>query len=108
MPDSLTLAEAAQHYLEMLEQQGKHQRTIYTYHRDLAQIQAFFGEARQIHTITLPLMGRFLKSEELLMLPNGSPRAKQTTQKTIRVFRMLLIWLQQTGALPEINLELIR
>lgn len=71
MPDSLTLVEAAQHYLEHLEQQGKNKRTIDTYHRDLAQVQDFFGAERPIQTLSLPLIGRFLKSDALLILPNG-------------------------------------
>ena len=104
MTASMSLTEAAHLFLEHLEAQGKHPRTLSTYHRDLKQIQAFFGPDRPVHTLTLPWMGRFLKSDELLTLPNGTPRAEQTIKKTIRVFRMLFSWLHQTGALTELTL----
>lgn len=104
MQTPLKLAEAAQHYLEQLEAQGKSQRTLYTYHRDLMQIQAFFGADRHIQELTLPWIGRFLKSNELLKLPNGKERALQTVHKTIRVFRMLMTWLYHAGHLTELLL----
>lgn len=104
MTQPLTLAEATQHYLNCLQTQGKHARTLYTYGKDLQQIQAFFGPERLVQSLTLPLIGRFLKSDQLLKLPNGKERAPQTVQKTIRVFRMWMVWLRQEGHLADIAL----
>ena len=88
MSNSLTLSNAAELYLKMLADAGKSKRTLYTYGKDLEQIQRFFGPTRILGTFSLPLIGRFLKSDELLRLSNGEARAPQTVRKTVRVFRM--------------------
>jgi len=100
----ITLSEATSQYLEYLKYHGKSERTLYTYGRDMQQILAFFGPDRTINSIPLPLIGRFLKSDELLKLPNGQERGPQTVKKTIRVFRMFMQWLVQVGYLSEIAL----
>jgi len=100
----VTISEATSQYLEYLQHHGKSERTLYTYGRDIQQILAFFGPDRAINNIPLPLMGRFLKSDELLKLPNGQDRAPQTVNKTIRVFRMFMQWLVYVNYLPEITL----
>lgn len=104
MTAPIMLSEAATQYLEYLQHFGKSERTLYTYNRDLQQILAFFGPDRSINNIPLPLMGRFLKSDELQKLPNGQERAPQTVNKTIRVFRMFMEWLVEVNYLPEITL----
>jgi site-specific recombinase XerD len=100
----ITLTEAATQYLEYLAHHGKKPRTLYTYNRDLQQILTFFGPERLIGNMPLPLIGRFLKSDELLKLPNGQERKPPTVNKTIRVFRMFMQWLVQVDYLPEVNL----
>jgi hypothetical protein len=104
MATDITLQEASIAFLEHLKAQGKHERTLYTYGQDLKQIQAFFGSERSVQKITLPFIGRFLKSDELLKLSNGNNRAPQTIKKTIRVFRMLMLWLHQEEYLTELHL----
>ena len=104
MTAPITLFEASIQYLEYLKNQGKSDRTLYTYNRDLQQILSFFGPERLVDNIPLPLIGRFLKSDELRKLPNGQDRAPQTVNKTIRVFRMFMQWLVQVGYLSELNL----
>lgn len=92
-----TLQEAAREYLDHLREQGKSTRTLYTYGKDLEQIMAFFGPERDISTIVLPQVGKFLKSDALLKLPNGRERAFKTVEKTKRVFRMFMCWAFQRG-----------
>lgn len=104
MSNPIPLSEAAVQYIEFLKYQGKSKRTLDTYQRDLQQILAFFGPARLVGNMPLPLIGRFLKSDELLRLPNGDARASQTVHKTIRVFRMWMQWLVQVGYLTELIL----
>jgi site-specific recombinase XerC len=100
----ITLSEAAAQYLEHLKIQDKSERTLYTYGKDIQQILAFFGPERLVGNVPLPLMGRFLKSDELLKLPNGQDRSLPTVSKTIRVFRMFMQWLVQVAYLSELNL----
>src|SRR5688572_6748823 len=88
----ITMSEAISLYLEYLKQQGKSQRTLYTYGKDLEQIIQFFGTEKQLVSITLPQVGKFYQSDVLLRLSNGKQRSPQTVSKTLRVFRMFMIW----------------
>ncbi len=100
----ITLHEAAQAYLEHLREQGKKERTIYTYGKDLLQMEAFFGADRKLAAILPPHVGKFLKSEELLRLPNGTERAKPTVDKTVRVLRMFFLWAKDTDRIERLPL----
>jgi site-specific recombinase XerD len=97
----ITMRQAITEYLDHLQAQGKQARTLYTYGKDCEQILAFFGAERPLASITPALVGRFLNSEELNLLPKGTPRSQRTVDKTIRVFRMLLVWAQGQGYLAE-------
>ncbi len=99
-----TLHEAAQAYLAHLKAQGKKERTLYTYGRDFEQVETFFGADRKLSAILAPHVGKFLKSDALLKLPNGGDRAKPTVDKTIRVFRMFLVWAKDTGRIDKLPL----
>jgi len=99
-----TLHEAAQAFLEHLREEGKKERSLYTYARDLMQIEAFFGPDRKLGAILVPHVGKFLKSGELLRLPNGKERARPTVEKTVRILRMLLVWAKETGRLERLPL----
>jgi len=101
---NFTLSEASTQFLAHLKAKGKSERTLYTYGRDMQQILAFFGPERPVGQITLPLIGRFLKSDDLLKLSSGQERAPQTVKKTIRVFRMFMQWLFQEGYLTDLQL----
>ena len=92
-----TLNEAAAAYLEHLKTEGKSQSTLYTYGKDFEQMEAFFGEKRQLSKILPAHVGKFLKSDALLRLPSGKDRAKPTVAKTVRVMRMFFVWAHDTG-----------
>ena len=100
----ITLHEAAQAYLEHLRTQGKKERTLYTYGQDFKQMEAFFGADRKLKSILPPHVGKFLKSDDLLRLPNGGERAKPTVEKTVRVLRMFLVWARETGRIDKLPL----
>jgi hypothetical protein len=70
----------------------------------LDQVGAFFGPDKPLQSITLPLVGKFLKSDALLRLPNVKERAPQTIAKTIRVFRMFLFWAKEQGYIEQVPL----
>ena len=99
-----TLHVAAEAYLEHLRQSGKRDRTIYTYGRDIDQIEAFFGKDRRLAAILAAHVGKFLKSDALLKLPSGKERAKPTVDKTVRVLRMFLVWAKETGRIAKLPL----
>lgn len=98
----ITLHAAAQAYLEHLREQGKKERTLYTYGQDFKQMEAFFGVDRKLANILPPHVGKFLKSDDLLRLPNGKERAKPTVDKTVRVLRMFLVWAKETGRIDKL------
>jgi len=99
-----TIHEAAQAYLEHLRTQGKKERTLYTYAKDFDIIESFFDGGKPLASIRTPQVGKFFKSDLLLKLPSGKERAKPTLDKTVRVFRMFLVWAKETGRLDALPL----
>ena len=99
-----TLHEAARGYLEHLASQGKKERTLYTYGKDLEQIEAFFGVDRKLTGILAPHVGKFFRSDALLKLPSGKERSQPTVEKTKRVLRMFLVWAHETGRIDNLPL----
>jgi len=91
-------------YLEHLKKEGKSERTIYTYQKDTEQIIEFHGADRRLTSILTPHVGKFLKSDILLKLPNGKQRAEQTVRKTVRVFRMFMCWCMEHGYIDRLPL----
>ena len=103
MPEH-TIHEAAEAFLGYLREQGKKERTLYTYRKDLELVEAFFGGDKKMSSIRTPQVGKFFKSDTLLKLPTGRERAKPTLDKTVRVFRMFLVWAKDTGQLADLPL----
>jgi len=104
MTPPLTLAEAVEQYMTLLQQQNKSKATLYTYGMDLKQVLAYFGNERSVQSISLPQVGKFYRSDILLKCPNGKKRAEQTVRKTVRVFRMFILWLHSQGQIDTIPL----
>ena len=99
-----TLGHALAEYLDYLKAEGKSERSLYTYGMDAKQIIAFFGTDRKLTSILTPHVGKFLKSDTLLKLPNGKCRADLTVKKTVRVLRMFLGWAQDKGYIASLPL----
>jgi len=99
-----TLGEVLAEYLEHLKQEGKSERTIYTYQKDAEQIMGFFGADRKLTSILTPHVGKFLKSDALLKMHGDRNRSEVTVRKTIRVFRMFLIWAKEIGYIERLPL----
>ena len=87
-----TIHNAALAYLNHLHSEGKKERSIYTYSKDLEQIERFFGGERRLSSILAPQVSQFIQSDILLKLPNGEMRAEPTIEKTKRCLRMFLVW----------------
>ena len=99
-----TLGQAMAEYLEHLKDEGKSERTLYTYTRNTEQIISFFGADRRLSGILVPHVGKFLKSDALLRLPNGNERAEPTVRKTVRILRMFLCWSLERGYITKLPL----
>ena len=97
-----TLREAMQEYLEYLRTEGKSERTLYTYDRDVQQIVGFFGTEKKLSAVLTPHVSKFLTSDALLKLPNGRERAAITVRKTVRVLRMFLVWAREKGYIAKL------
>ena len=101
-----TIHTAAMAYLNHLKSRGMSERSIYTYSKDLEQVERFFGGERRLSSILTPQVSRFVESDILLKLTNGEMRAEPTIEKTKRCLRMFLVWaknreLIDTLPLPE-------
>jgi len=96
--------QAAEAFIGHLRESGKKERTLYTYRKDLDAVEAFFGADRQLAEIRLPQVGKFYKSDLLLKLPDGKERAERTVAKTVRVFRMMMVWARESGRIEELPL----
>jgi site-specific recombinase XerD len=99
-----TLSNAAREYLDYLKGQGKTERTLYTYGMDLKQVEAHFGPDKKLASILIPHVSGFMKSDALLKTPNGKDRSEQTIKKTVRVFRMFLVWALGQGYIAKLPL----
>lgn len=97
-----TLHAAIQEHLEYLKEQGKSERTLYTYGMDLQQIEAFFGPEKKLKSILVPHVAGFLKSDILLKMRGDKERSEITVRKTIRVFRMFLLWAIEKGYIEKL------
>ena len=99
-----TLGELSEAYLAHLKEQGKKERTLFTYGMDLRDVNGFFGEDKKLTTLRPADFGRFLKSDTLLKLKTGKPKSDITIKKTVRVMRMMLVWAVETGVLTKLPL----
>lgn len=100
----MTLHDALREYLSALRNDGKSERTLYTYNKDAEQIEAHFGPDKKLGAILVPHVTGFLKSDALLKLPSGKERSEPTVRKTVRVFRMFLVWALERGYITKLPL----
>ena len=99
-----TLHDALQEYMSSLRDEGKSERTLYTYTKDAEQIEAYFGPDKKLASILIPHVSGFLKSDALLKMRGDKDRSEVTVRKTIRVFRMFLTWCLERGYISKLPL----
>lgn len=99
-----TLHDAVLEHLEYLKGQGKSERTLYTYGKDLEQVEAYFGPDKKLSAILIPHVAGFLKSDALLKMSGDKGRSEITVKKTIRVFRAFLVWAKEQGYIDKLPL----
>ena len=100
----MTIHETTAAFINHLRENGKKERTLYTYRKDLDLIEGYFGKDKKLQEVRITQVGKFLKCDALLKLGNGNARAERTVAKTIRVFRMMLVWAKDTGLIDELPL----
>lgn len=99
-----TITTTTQSFLNHLRNAGKKERTLYTYRKDLDIVESFFGKDRPLVEIKTPQVGKFFKSPILLKTATGQDRAERTIAKTMRVFRMMMVWAKETNRIEELPL----
>lgn len=99
-----TLHDAVLEHLDYLKGQGKSERTLYTYGKDLEQVEAHFGYDKKLSAILTPHVAGFLKSDALLKMHGDKDRSEITVKKTIRVFRGFLVWAREQGYIEKLPL----
>lgn len=102
--ETMNLSNINTAFLDHLKELGKSERTIYTYRKDLDIVEAFFGGDKPITEIRNLQIGKFFKADAMLLKPNGTPRAERTIEKTVRVFRMMLVWAFEKEFITELPL----
>jgi site-specific recombinase XerC len=102
MAKQTTLEDAGPKWLKHLQATGKHERTVATYDRQFAVITGFFGEDKALTAVRAADVGRFLKSDSLLKMPNGKERAERTVAQIVRVLRMMLVWACEQGLIKAV------
>jgi site-specific recombinase XerD len=99
-----TLHEAIEEHIDFLKSQGKSERTLYTYGKDLEQVESFFGSEKKLSAILVPHVSAFLKSDALLKMHGDKDRSEITVKKTVSVFRTFLIWAKECGYITKLPL----
>ena len=99
-----TLKQASEAYLKHLESLGKKPATVFTYGKDLEVIRGYFGDETKLSGLQPAKVGKWLKSDSLLKSPEGKARAERTVAKTVRVFRMMLVWCEETKRVKKLPL----
>lgn len=99
-----TMTQTTEGFIDHLKETGKKERTLYTYQKDLDIVLSFFGKDKPLADIQSWQVGKFYKSNMLLKRTNGKQRAERTVAKTMRVFRMMMVWARDTGLIKELPL----
>jgi site-specific recombinase XerD len=79
------LVEKVNQFLDYLRENGKKEKTLYTYGKDMELLIQHFGNGKKIDKITKPLMGGFLKSNLVNKTTSGRDKSAITIKKTKRV-----------------------
>lgn len=99
--DSGELVEKVNQFLDYLKAQGKKEKTLYTYGKDVELLVQHFGNGKAISKITKPLMGGFLKSVPVNRTTSGKEKSVITIRKTKRVVSQFFDWLIETDVITD-------
>lgn len=92
-----TIYSAALDWLDHLHRKEYKDHTVTVYGREIKKMYEYYGAYRHVTSITPKGVEMFLKSNPLLKGAKDQPLAKQTIDRTIRVYKHFLIWARKTG-----------
>jgi len=95
------LVENVNQFLDYLKENGKKEKTLYTYGKDMELLISHFGNGKKIDKITKPLMGGFLKSVPVNKTTFGKEKSAITIRKTKRVISQFFDFLNEQGVLTD-------
>ena len=82
-------------FMDHLREQGFKEHTVLQYQTDLMKAAGFLGEYRRVKEILPSQIELFLQSDALLHSRKGRALAPRTIERTVRVLRHYLYWLQK-------------
>ncbi len=95
------LVEKVNQFLEYLKENGKKEKTLYTYGKDMELFIRHFGNGKKVDKITKPLMGGFLKSDLINKTTSGRDKSAITIKKTKRVVSQFFDFLSEQGMMTD-------
>ena len=90
------LYPAVLEWLDYLREQQYKEHTVVVYGRELKKMYEYYGAYQQLDSVTTERIRLFLKSDPLLKGVKDQPLARNTIDRTIRVFRLFLNWAAAT------------
>ena len=95
------LVEKTNQFLDYLKENGKKEKTLYTYGKDVELLVQHFGNGKAVNKITKPLMGGFLKCVPVNRTTFGKEKSAITIRKTKRVINQFFDFLIEKGNMTE-------
>ena len=89
--------QTAKDFIEHLRQAGKKERTLYTYSRTWSRSVPFSARTNRSPASNLFRWASFSNPTLCSSWPMEPIGPERTVAKTVRVFRMMMIWAKETG-----------
>ncbi|MBI5364690.1 MAG: hypothetical protein HZA53_16055 [Planctomycetes bacterium] len=97
----LTLGELADRYLRHLETRGATLSTRFSYHLELWVALDVLGRHTPVSDLTLERLAAFYTCDRVTKTRTGQPKAHVSVEKTRRVLRQALVWVQGAGMIEK-------
>ncbi len=97
----MTIGELAENYLAHLEDEGKGHGTLFSYGIELKMACRELGAGTKVSSLTTKKVRNYFESDSVTRNRKGKPKAKPTVDKSRRVFRLALTWLEEIGVLAK-------
>ena len=97
----ITLGELAENYLGHLEESGRGHGTLFSYGIELKMAIRELGDGTMVSSLTTKKVKAYFLSDAVTKTRAGKPKAKPTVDKTRRVFRLALTWLEEIEVLAK-------
>ena len=98
---SITLGELAENYLAHLEEEGKGHGTLFSYGIELKMACRELGAGTKVASLTEKKVRAYFESDAVTKNRKGKYKAKPTIDKTRRILRLALTWLEEIGVIEK-------